>query len=81
MTILIFSYFQLIISKYLDNIKIQYEKQNYIILTQYYIIRIIENILNKNVNDLNKHKFNNKNKYIVKHNTSLMIEGLKKNKS
>ena len=55
-------------------------KQNYIILTQYYIIRIVENIYNKNIDELNKHKFNikNKNKYVVKHSNSLMINGLKK---
>ena len=63
-----------------DKTKIQYHKQNYVILTQYYIIRIIENILIKNINKLNEHKFNkkNKNKYVFKNNNSLMIEGLKK---
>ena len=63
-----------------NNTKTQYEKQNYIILTQYYIIRIVENIYNKNIDELNKHKFNikNKNKYVVKHSNSLMINGLKK---
>ncbi len=61
-----------------NNTKTQYEKQNYIILTQYYIIRIIENIVNKNINELNKHKFNVKNKYVIKHSNSLMINGLKK---
>ena len=62
------------------NSKTQYEKQYFIILIQYYIIRIIENIYLKNLNDLNKHKFNknNKNKYVMKHNKSLMIKGLKK---
>jgi hypothetical protein len=62
------------------NSKTQYEKQYFIILIQYYIIRIIENIYLKNLNDLNKYKFNknNKNKYVMKHNKSLMIKGLKK---
>jgi len=60
--------------------KNQYDKQNYIILIQFYIMRIIENIYNKNINDLNKHKFSvdNKKKYVVKHNISLMIKGLEK---
>lgn len=68
------------LTNHTDNTKTQYEKQNYIILIQYYIIRIIENIHNKNIDELNKHKFKakNKNKYVVKHNSSLMIDGLKK---
>jgi len=62
------------------NSKSQYEKQYLIILIQYYIMRIIENIYLKNINDLNKHKFNkkNKNKYKTIHNKSLMIDGFKK---
>jgi hypothetical protein len=60
------------------NTKTQYHKQNYIILIQYYIIRIIDIIYTSNINDLNNHKFNkkNKNKYTVKHNNKNMILGL-----
>ena len=60
------------------NTEIQYHKQNYIILIQYYIVRIIDIIYTSNINDLNKHKFNkkNKNKYVVKHNNKNMILGL-----
>lgn len=72
--------FSNLISHNKDKTKNQYDKQNYIILIQYYTMRIIENIYSKNINDLNKHKFsiNNKKKYVIKHNVSLMIKGLEK---
>lgn len=59
---------------------IQYKKNYLIVMIEIYIVRLIELIYNKNNDDLNKHKFNkkNKNKYIIKHNDSLMINGLKK---
>jgi hypothetical protein len=49
-------------------------------MIEIYIIRLIELIYNKNNDELNNHKFNkkNKNKYIVKNNDSLMINGIKK---
>lgn len=60
------------------NTKTQYHKQNYSILIQYYIVRIIDIIYSSNVDDLNNHKFKkkNKNKYVVKHNNKNMISGL-----
>lgn len=60
------------------NTKNQYEKLYNVILIQYYIVRIIENIYNKNNDEFNKHKFKskNKNKYVIKHNNSLMIKGI-----
>ena len=59
---------------------IQYKKNYLIIMIEIYIMRLIEFIHNKNNNELNNHKFNkkNKNKYIIKYNDSLMINGLKK---
>ena len=71
--------FDNLISHTEEKTKNQYNKQYLIILIQYYIIRIIENIFNKNTDDLNKHKFNkkNKNKYVVKYNNALMTDGLK----
>lgn len=57
----------------------QYKKQYHIIMIQIYIVRLIELIYEKNYKKLDEPKFNkkNKNKYKVKYNDSLMIEGLK----
>ena len=62
-----------------EKTKNQYNEQYNIILIQYYISKIIGNIYAKNVDDLNNHKFNkkNKNNYLVKHNQTIMINGLK----
>jgi hypothetical protein len=58
----------------------QYKKSYYIILILIHVMRLIEIVYDKSINDLNNHKFNkkNKNKYVVKHNNKLMIKGLKK---
>ena len=57
----------------------QYKKMYYMILTLTYISRMIENVYEKNVCKIHKYKFKkeNKNKYAIKYNKSLMIDGLK----
>jgi hypothetical protein len=60
------------------NTETQYHKQNFIILIQYYIVRIIDIIYTTNMNDLNNHelKKKNKHKYVIKHNNKNMILGI-----
>ena len=57
----------------------QYNKQYHIIMTEIYMIRLIEMIYEKNKQKIKNYKFEekNKNKYKVKYNDSLMVSGFK----